>query len=150
MQYKYPNGSYVVLVGIVIAGLANQYMKVRNHSLSVSKIRFLGKKFWCHHSSRWVGFQFLYLLSCRANLTDGSKKVTLWRITVTELFQSMMIPNALYNSMWYRVPVRLQKVVLMIITRSQRPMELHAAPIGVMSHELFITVSQRVVQSLKY
>ncbi|KAJ3642127.1 hypothetical protein Zmor_024936 [Zophobas morio] len=110
MQYKYPNGSYVVLVGIVIAGLANQYMKERNFGAII-------------HLGGWV---FSFYICCHAG-----------QILLTE---SMMIPNALYNSMWYRVPVRLQKIVLMIITRSQRPMELHAAPIGVMSHELFITL----------
>ncbi|KAJ3642125.1 hypothetical protein Zmor_024935 [Zophobas morio] len=111
MQYKYPNGSYVLIVGVVIAGLANQYMKEQNFGAVI-------------HLGGWV---FSFFISCHAG-----------QILLTE---SMMIPNAIYNSKWYKVPVDLQKIVLMIITRSQQPMELHAAPIGVMSHELFITVS---------
>ncbi|KAJ3642123.1 hypothetical protein Zmor_024934 [Zophobas morio] len=110
MQYKYPNGSYVLIVGVVIAGLANQYMKEKNFGAII-------------HLGGWV---FSFYICCRAG-----------QILLTE---SMMIPNAIYNSKWYKLPVDLQKIVLMIITRSQQPMELHAAPIGVMSHELFITL----------
>ena len=90
MQYKFPNGSYVLLVGIVIAGLANQYMKVRHYSLTVSKIRFLGKKFWCDYSSRWLGFQFLYLLPCRTNLTHRSTERFLWRVNVNGTFLELV------------------------------------------------------------
>ena len=56
MQFKYPNGSYVVVVGVVIAGLANQYMKVRSFTIGVPKSRFLGKQFRRDHSPRWMGF----------------------------------------------------------------------------------------------
>ncbi|KAJ3642128.1 hypothetical protein Zmor_024937 [Zophobas morio] len=110
MQYKFPNGSYVLLVGIVIAGLANQYMKEKNFGAII-------------HLGGWV---FSFFICCHAG-----------QILLTE---SLLIPTAVYNSKWYDLPLDLQKTVLMIITRSQQPMELHAAPIGVMSHEFFITL----------
>ncbi|XP_050508889.1 odorant receptor 67c-like [Diabrotica virgifera virgifera] len=56
------------------------------------------------------------------------------------LTQSGLIGNAVYNSKWYNCPPALQKSVLLMILRSQRPLQLTAASISTLSLQTFLSI----------
>ncbi|XP_072375698.1 odorant receptor 13a-like, partial [Diabrotica undecimpunctata] len=56
------------------------------------------------------------------------------------LTQSELIGNAVYNSKWYNCPSSLQKSVLLMILRSQRPLKLTAASISTLSLQTFLSI----------
>ncbi|XP_064210857.1 uncharacterized protein LOC103314251 [Tribolium castaneum] len=86
--YKHCNGCYVVMVGIIIASLLNQIIKV----------------------------------------------------TAPGFFQSLTIPDAALDSKWYEAPIKSQKMLLLLLVRSQKAFNLHATPVGIMSFALFVAL----------
>lgn len=57
------------------------------------------------------------------------------------ILQSTGIGWDAYSTSWYNVPKSIQKDLLFIILRSQKPLTLTASSIGVMSHETYLKVS---------
>ncbi|KAH0822523.1 hypothetical protein GEV33_000268 [Tenebrio molitor] len=110
-RYKNSNGCYVLMVGIIIAGLANQYMKEKN----IGVLLHLG------------GWMLSFFLSCHAGQSL--------------LSQSLEVADAVLASRWYQAPVDLQKDLVLVMVRAQQPLSLHAMPIGIMSYDLFVAVS---------
>nr|QNH68059.1 odorant receptor 35 [Apriona germarii] len=56
------------------------------------------------------------------------------------LNESTTIADAAYQSEWYNGPLRLRKIIYLIILRSQKPLLLKVASIGVISLETFLWV----------
>nr|UTN00972.1 odorant receptor [Semanotus bifasciatus] len=56
------------------------------------------------------------------------------------LDESTTVANAAYQSKWYNGPTYLRKNICLIIMRSQKPLKLRAASIGVISLETFVSV----------
>ncbi|XP_023309856.1 putative odorant receptor 92a [Anoplophora glabripennis] len=56
------------------------------------------------------------------------------------LDESITIADAAYQSEWYNGPEHFKKMICLIIVRSQRPLLLRVASIGVVSLETFVSV----------
>lgn len=54
--------------------------------------------------------------------------------------QSFEIADVIYNSFWYRMPIREQKMIQMTIHLSQKPVHLKGYKIFTCSMETFLTV----------
>ncbi|XP_044263226.1 odorant receptor 49a-like [Tribolium madens] len=109
-RYKHCNGCYILMVGIIIASLSNEIMKKHNIEALL-------------HLAGWV---FSFYICCFSGQSL--------------LSESLTIPDAAFESKWYKAPIYMRKELLLLMLKSQKPLILHATPIGVMSLSLFITL----------
>ncbi|EFA10704.1 hypothetical protein TcasGA2_TC011882 [Tribolium castaneum] len=54
--------------------------------------------------------------------------------------ESLTIPDAALDSKWYEAPIKSQKMLLLLLVRSQKAFNLHATPVGIMSFALFVAL----------
>lgn len=59
-------------------------------------------------------------------------------------FKSLAIADAVYIFFWYKKPVQIQKYVILILLRSQRPLTLKACGVKVMSLATFLGVRKNL------
>lgn len=64
------------------------------------------------------------------------------QLCIQDNFQSTGIAIDAYSTNWYDSPVPVQKNLLLMILRSQRPLTLSAASMGVMSLEAYLGVGK--------
>jgi hypothetical protein len=57
--------------------------------------------------------------------------------------QSENVGEAAYYCGWYNEPIRFQRSILIIMTRTRLPVQISVQPLGILSLELFATVSKK-------
>ncbi|RZC42341.1 odorant receptor 67c-like, partial [Asbolus verrucosus] len=88
------------------------------------------------------GWLVVLLLSCYYGqiLIDKVIAPSVSTVNTMSLFQSAAVAEDVYSVAWYQAPVDIQKDVLMVLMRSQKPLTLSAANLGVMSFPTFLSV----------
>lgn len=67
-------------------------------------------------------------------------------ILATESFRGMA--DALYESNWSEVPVRLQKYFIIMVANTQKPVYYHGFGVAVLNLETFTRVSQAILKAV--
>jgi hypothetical protein len=51
-----------------------------------------------------------------------------------------MVGEAAYFCDWYNEPIRFQRSIIIIMTRTKHPVQISLRPLGILSMEMFATV----------
>ncbi|CAH0560019.1 unnamed protein product [Brassicogethes aeneus] len=74
---------------------------------------------------------FMGYFSSMALVSGGGQRI---------MHKSVSVSMAVYNTSWYTLDVKIQKLLVLVIARCQKPLHVRAGPFGIMNYALILGV----------